>query len=127
MGKMGKIKKRRESEFCLNSSLIVSNSRHFSPQKADARFIHNLSILSSFMLRKMFIKHSFQKEKPEKVPLGKAKNRERDRKMGIKGKFWQILVNFLILLSPCLSFSLALLSYGTLKKICLGKRDLGGL
>ncbi|MGK7920187.1 MAG: hypothetical protein AB4080_09320 [Trichodesmium sp.] len=30
----------------------------FSPEKAEVRRTHNLSILSSFMLRKMWVKHS---------------------------------------------------------------------
>ncbi|NEO58646.1 MAG: hypothetical protein F6K54_39740 [Okeania sp. SIO3B5] len=34
-------------------------SIHFSPKKAFEMLIHNLFVLSSFMLRKMFIKHSF--------------------------------------------------------------------
>ncbi len=35
-------------------------SIHFSLEKASPRLMHDLSILSSFMLRKMFIKHSFR-------------------------------------------------------------------
>ena len=34
---------------------------HFSPEKAELRLTHNLSILSSFMLRKMWVMDSFER------------------------------------------------------------------
>ncbi|MDY7008340.1 MAG: hypothetical protein SWX82_31555 [Cyanobacteriota bacterium] len=40
-------------------------SIHFSPEKPSQSLIQNLFILSSFMLRKMFLKHSLKRKRIE--------------------------------------------------------------